>query len=149
MISYSSNWNTPYYSLIVSANEFQKCNLILSKKYTHETLVPFEVISPSWKLLTVPIQQILEGPIEVPLCEGVNAIKFCYKLGKNARETYGMLQTAFWPSCMNQAAVFEWHKGFKEGRDSVRDDERCGRSREVNTPVLVYQRVRVGVMLRF
>ena len=35
------------------------------------------------------------------------AIKFCFKLGKNARETYGMLQTAFRPSCMNRASVFE------------------------------------------
>ena len=35
------------------------------------------------------------------------AIKFCFKLGKNATETYGMLQTAFRPSCMNQASVFE------------------------------------------
>ena len=42
------------------------------------------------------------------------AIKFCFKLGKNATETYGMLQTAFQPSCMNQASVFEWHKRFKE-----------------------------------
>ena len=50
------------------------------------------------------------------------AIKFCFKLGKNATETYGMLQTAFQPSCMNQASVFEWHKRFKEGRESVRDD---------------------------
>ena len=31
------------------------------------------------------------------------AIKFCFKLGKNATETYGMLQTAFGPSCMNLA----------------------------------------------
>ena len=29
------------------------------------------------------------------------AIKFCFKLGKNATETYGMLQTAFGQSCMN------------------------------------------------
>ena len=78
------------------------------------------------------------------------AIKFCFKLGKNATETYGMLQTAFGPSCMNQASVFEWHKRFKEGRDSVRDDERCGRSKEVRTPELIGQRVRVMVtMLRF
>ena len=55
------------------------------------------------------------------------AIKFCFKLGKNATETYGMLQTAFRASCMNRASVFEWHKRFKEGRESVRDDERCGR----------------------
>ena len=78
-------------------------------------------------------------------------IKFCFKLGKNdATETYGMLQTAFRPSCMNRASVFERHKRFKEGRESVRDDERCGRSKEVNTTELIGQRVRVRVtMLRF
>ena len=60
------------------------------------------------------------------------AIKFCFKLGKNATE---MLQTAFQPSCMNQESVFEWYK-------------RCGRSKEVNRPELIGQRVRV-TMLRF
>ena len=34
---------------------------------------------------------------------------------------------------MNRASVFEWHKRFKEGKESVRDDERCGRSKEVRT----------------
>ena len=76
------------------------------------------------------------------------AVKFCFKLGKNDTETYGMLQTAFQPSCMNQASVFEWHKRFKEARESVRDYERCGRSMEVNTPQLIGQTVRV-TMLRF
>ena len=65
---------------------------------------------------------------------------------KNARESYGMLQTAFRTSCMNRASVFEWHKIFKEGRESVR----CGRSKEVNRPEFIGQRVRVRVtMLRF
>ena len=74
------------------------------------------------------------------------AIEFCFKLGKNPTETYGMLQTAFGSSCMNWASVFEWHKRFKEGRD----DERCWRSTEVNRPELIGQRVRVRVtMLRF
>ena len=60
---------------------------------------------------------------------------------------YGMLQTAFGASCMNETPVFEWHKRFKEGRKSVRDDERCARS---NTPELIGQRVMVRVtMLRF
>ena len=77
------------------------------------------------------------------------AIKFCFKLGKNATETYGMLQTAFRPSCINRASVFEWHKRFKEARESVRDDERYGRSKEVNRPELIGQRVWVRVtMLR-
>ena len=65
--------------------------------------------------------------------------KFCFKLGKNTTETYGMLQTAFWPSCMNRASVFERHKRFKEDRESVRDDERCGRCKEVRTPELIGQ----------
>ena len=80
------------------------------------------------------------------------AIKLCFKLVKNATETYGMLQTAFRPSCRNRASVFEWYKRFKEGRESVRDDESCGRSKEVNTLELMGQRVRVRVrvtMLRF
>ena len=78
------------------------------------------------------------------------AIKFCFKLGKNVTETYGMLQTAFRPSCTNRASVFECHKIFKEGRESVRDDERCGSCTEVNTPELIGQRVRVRVtMFRF
>ena len=59
-----------------------------------------------------------------------------------------MLQTAFGASCMNQASIFEWDKRFKEGRESVRDDESCGRSKEVNTRQLIGQRVRV-IMLRF
>ena len=78
------------------------------------------------------------------------AIKFCFKLGKSATETYGTLQTAFRPSCINRASVFEWRKTFKEGPESVMDDESCGRSKEVRTPELIGQRVRVKVtMLRF
>ena len=59
------------------------------------------------------------------------AIKFCFKLGKKARETYGRLQTTFGATCMNRALVLEWHKRFKEGWESVRDDESCGKSNEV------------------
>ena len=78
-------------------------------------------------------------------------IKFCFKTWKNnATKTYWMLQTAFRPSCMNRASVFEWHKRFKEGAESVRDDERYGRRKEVNTPELIGERLRVRVtMLRF
>ena len=51
---------------------------------------------------------------------------------------------------MNRASAFEWHRKFKEDRESVRGDERCGRSKEVNTPELIGQRVRIRVtMLRF
>ena len=78
------------------------------------------------------ISKIQSGPEDT--LEEQYAIKSCVKLGKNARETDGMLQIAFQSSCMNRASVFEWHKRFKEGRESVRDDERCGKSKGVNTP---------------
>ena len=71
-------------------------------------------------------------------------------MDKNATETYGMLQTAFGASCMNRASVCEWHKRFKEDKESVRDDEMRGRSKEVNTPDLIGQKFRVRItMLRF
>ena len=46
--------------------------------------------------------------------------------------------------------AFEWHERFNEGRESLRDDERCRRSKEINTPELIGQKVKVRVtMLRF
>ena len=41
------------------------------------------------------------------------AIKLCFKLGKHARETYRMLQTAFGASCMNRASVLS---GIRDSR---------------------------------
>ena len=63
-----------------------------------------------------------------------------------------MLPTALEASFLNRASIFEWHKRFKEGRESVRDDEKCGRSKEVRTLELIRQSVRVRVrvtMLQF
>ena len=108
--------------------------------------------------LTEQLQQQLEYTLLKPDClsgwiskmqsdtlEEWYAIKFCLKLGKNARKTYRMLRTAFGASCRNRASVFERHKRFKEGRESVRDNERRGRSKEVNIPQLIGQGVRVIV----
>ena len=39
--------------------------------------------------------------------------KFCFKLGKNTTETYGMLQTAFRPSCTNRESVLS---GIRDSR---------------------------------
>ena len=45
------------------------------------------------------------------------AIKFCFKLGKNATETYGMLQTAIRPSCMTIEQQF---------MNGIRDSRKTG-----------------------
>jgi len=49
-------------------------------------------------------------------------IKFCMKLGRNGVETF-----AFSEQCLSHACIFEWHKRFKEGQDSVDDNPRSGR----------------------
>ena len=129
------------------------------------------ILWDDWPILTISgsneqLQQEMEYTLLKPDChswwiskmqsgrentlEERYTIKFCFKLGKNATETYRMLQSAFRSSCMNRASVFEWHKRFKEGRKSVRNDERCGRSKEVNRLELIGLRVRVRVtMMRF
>ena len=56
-----------------------------------------------------------------------------------------MLHTAFGTTCMNRASVFEWHKRLKEGRESVRDDDKRRRSNEVSTPELIGQRLKLGL----
>ena len=55
------------------------------------------------------ISKMQSGPEDTS--EERYAIKFCFKLGNNATETYGMLQTTFWPSCMNRASVFSRKAG--------------------------------------
>ena len=100
-----------------------------------------------WQLVNFKMQSGREDTLEVRY-----AIKFCSKLGKKCHRNVCNALDCFWPSCMNRASVVEWHKRLKEARESVRDDERCGRSMEVNTPELIRQRVRLKVrvtMLRF
>ena len=78
------------------------------------------VIWDEWPIFMISgsneqLQQQLEYTLLKPDChswwiskmqsdtlEELYAIKFCFKLWKNATETYGMLQAAFEASCMNQ-----------------------------------------------
>ena len=39
-------------------------------------------------------------------------------------ETFQLLTEAYGEDCMSRARVFEWHKQFSEGRESVKDDDR-------------------------
>ena len=132
--------------LYVSWNDWPVCMISCSNEQIQQQLeyTLLKTDCHSWW-----ISKIKSGPEDT--LEKWYAIKLCFKLGKNARETYGMLQTAFrLPSCMNRASGFKWHRRVKEGRESVRDDEKCGRTKEVNIPELIGQRVRVRVsMLMF
>lgn len=60
-------------------------------------------------------------------------IKFCVKLGDNATETHKKLQKAWGDVALKKTAVFEWHKRFSRGRESVEDDDRSGAPVEIRT----------------
>ena len=137
-------WHTPYNIYIVHSISFQTFFegafkiVIDSWKFS---MVLLYILWDNWPILMISglneqLRQELEYTLLKPDChtwwiskmqsgrkatlEERYTIKFCFKLGRNATETNGMLQIAFGPSCMNRASVFEWHKRFKEGRESVK-----------------------------
>ena len=67
------------------------------------------------------------------------AIKFCFKLGKMPEKRIECFRLLLEHLAWIEHQVFEWHKRFKEGRESVRDNERCARSKEVRTPEMIGQ----------
>ena len=77
------------------------------------------------------------------------AIKFCFKLGKMPQKRMECFKLLLEQLAWIERQLLSGMR-FKEGREPVRDDERCGRSKEVNTPELIGQTVRVRVtILRF
>ena len=54
------------------------------------------------------------------------AIKFCTKLGKSGPKTLQLLRTAYGNAVLSSAQVLRWHKEFKDGRDSVEDEQHAG-----------------------
>ena len=54
-------------------------------------------------------------------------IQFCEALGKTPTQTYRMIQDAGIVKKCCRSLVFKWHKDFKDGRESVEDNARCGR----------------------
>jgi hypothetical protein len=61
------------------------------------------------------------------------AIKFCAKLGKSGSKTLQLLSTAYEDAILSSAQVFRWHKAFKDGRESVEDEQRAGRPSTART----------------
>jgi hypothetical protein len=54
------------------------------------------------------------------------AIKLCVRLGKTGTETFEMMKCAYKENCLSRCRVFEWHKKFSEGCESI-EDPRKGR----------------------
>ena len=62
------------------------------------------------------------GSTEQHIC-----IKFCFKIGKPATETYQLLQQAYGEDAMGRTQVFDWFHRFKEGRTAIESNPRLGR----------------------
>jgi len=56
------------------------------------------------------------------------AIEFCCKVDFSVTKTVELIHKAYGDAVLSRTTIFEWHKRFREGRKSVKDDERCGRS---------------------
>ncbi|GFX88528.1 uncharacterized protein TNCV_2659391 [Trichonephila clavipes] len=50
-----------------------------------------------------------------------SAIKFCFRLGHNATETFAKIQQAYGDSVLSRVQVFRWFKAFSNGRESIED----------------------------
>ncbi|KAG5345813.1 SETMR methyltransferase, partial [Acromyrmex heyeri] len=64
-------------------------------------------------------------------------IKFNAKLGKSASETFRSMQQVYGSQRLGPTAVFEWHKRFLEGRETLEDDKKSGRPILVQTPEMI------------
>jgi transposase len=53
---------------------------------------------------------------------------------KTATETFQLIKQAYGDNALSRTRVFEWYARFRDGSDSVEDDERSGRPTAVPTP---------------
>ncbi|XP_008179957.1 protein GVQW3-like [Acyrthosiphon pisum] len=74
------------------------------------------------------------------------AIRFCFKLGHSATETFQKLQQAYGESVLSRAQVFRWFKAFYEGREAIEDEPRNGRPSTAKSDENV---IRVRDLVRF
>ncbi|KAJ4447653.1 hypothetical protein ANN_09660 [Periplaneta americana] len=64
-------------------------------------------------------------------------IKFCYKLGKTATETHGMLVQVYGREAVSRKCVYEWFKRFREGKETIENEPRSGRPLTSRTPEMI------------
>jgi transposase len=53
-------------------------------------------------------------------------MKFCFKLGKSARETHEMLVEVYGDADITRKTVYKWSERFHSGSESIDDEERPG-----------------------
>ena len=102
---------------------------ISSVSFIHFPLVVVLTESKKW-------QYLLEVRREIAM-EQRASIKFCVKLGKAFTKKLEMLRKAYRDQVLSRTRVYKWFRRFKEGRESLDDDERSGRPASSYTDELV------------
>jgi hypothetical protein len=64
-------------------------------------------------------------------------IKFCFKRGKTATETFQLIKQAYGDNSLSRTWVFEWYARFRYSRENLEDDEGSGRSTAVPAPDMI------------
>ena len=72
-------------------------------------------------------------------------MKFCFKLRKSAKETHEMLKLVYGDAAVTMKTVYKWFERFRDGCESVEDEERSGLPSTSKTQVNVK---RVSEMIR-
>ena len=54
-------------------------------------------------------------------------MKFCFKLQECAKETHKMLKLVYDDAAVTMKKVYKWFERFRNGCESVEDEERSGR----------------------
>jgi hypothetical protein len=53
-------------------------------------------------------------------------IKFCFKTGKTATETFQLIKQYYGNNNLSRTWVFEWYVRFVDGHENLKDDEHSG-----------------------
>ena len=61
------------------------------------------------------------------------AIKFCVKAGKSAVEMIELINKAYGSTAMSCANVYQWYACFRDSREDMKDNDRCGRPSTART----------------
>jgi len=61
-------------------------------------------------------------------------IKFCLKIGKSSTESCNLIQQVYSGETLSCTCVFEWHKLFREGWETMDDNARSRRPSTMHTP---------------
>ena len=86
----------------------------------------FAVVKTERLALTVVVTLCQRREMDVKVEQRV-AIKFCCKVDFSTVKSVELIQKAYVDAALCRTTIFEWHKRFREGRESVKDDECSGR----------------------